>query len=116
MKAASEAQSLEDMCDVLSRLAGLWHPHIAEEEAAMSPEVAAKAVTIPESIELAQKAGALSQEHAQPAPLVIPFLFYNLAGEDRAFFMAAMPEQVTQQLVPVVWKDEWAPMKPFLLD
>jgi hypothetical protein len=94
----------------------LWHPHIAIEEQAMSPEVSAKIVTIPETIELAQKAAALSQEHAQPAPLVMPYLLYNVAKEDRAFYMATLPEEVTQHLIPVVWKDEWAPMKPFLLD
>jgi hypothetical protein len=26
-----------------------------------------------------------------------------------------VPEIVTQQLVPVVWKEKWAPMAPFLL-
>ena len=116
MRAAREAGSLAGMQRALSSMARLWHSHIAVEETEFSPEVAAKAVTIPESIELAQKAAALSQEHAQPAPLAIPFLFYNLEGEDRAYFLNAMPEQVTQQLVPIVWKDEWAAMKPFLLD
>jgi hypothetical protein len=43
-------------------------------------------------------------------------MLYNLEGADRAHFMAVLPPEITQQLVPVVWKDEWAPMKPFLLD
>jgi hypothetical protein len=73
-------------------------------------------MTIPEHIDMAQKAAAHSQQHSQPAPLAVPFLLYNLEGEDRAFFLAVMPPEVTQQLVPVVWKEEWAPMKPFLLD
>lgn len=116
MRAAREAGSLGGMQRALSSMAGLWHSHIAVEEAEFGPEVAAKTATVPETIELAQKAAALSQEHAQPAPLAMPFLLYNLEGEDRAFFLGAMPEQVTQQLVPIVWKDEWAAMKPFLLD
>ena len=37
-------------------------------------------------------------------------------ADDRAYFLAVMPPEVTQQLVPVVWKDEWASIKPFLLD
>jgi hypothetical protein len=26
-----------------------------------------------------------------------------------------MPPVVSQELVPVAWKEQWAPMKPFLL-
>jgi hypothetical protein len=116
MKAAGEAASLADMGSALIELAELWHPHIEEEETTMTLEAAARVATVPETIDLAQKAAALSQEHAQPAPLVIPYLLYNSEKNDRAFYMTAMPEQVTQHLVPVAWKDEWAPMKPFLLD
>ena len=116
IRAAREAGSLADMGRALSRMADLWHPHIEKEETGFSPEIAAEIMTVPEHIEMAQKAGALSQEHAQPAPLAVPFLLYNLEADDRAHFMAVLPPEVTQQLVPVVWKDEWAPMKPFLLD
>lgn len=116
MRAAREAGSLADMHRALSRMASLWHPHIQKEEADFSPDIAAEIMTIPEHIEMAQEAAAHSQQHAQPAPLAVPFLLYNLEGEDRGYFLAAMPSEITQQLVPVVWKDEWAPMKPFLLD
>ena len=94
MRAAREAGALTDMQRALAKMADLWHPHI----------------------EMAQKAAGHSQEHAQPGPLAVPFLLYNLEGDDRAHFLAVMPPEVTQQLVPVVWKDIWAPMKPFLLD
>jgi hypothetical protein len=116
MKVAGGAASLDAMCTSLTKLVRLWHPHIEEEEETMSVDVAARVISVPETIELAQKAASLSQEHAQPAPLVVPYLLFNLEGADRAFYLAAMPEQVSQHLVPVVWKDEWAPMKPFLLD
>jgi len=116
MQAAREAASLANMHRALSKMADLWHPHIEKEEAEFSPEIAAEVMTIPEQIDMAQKAAAHSQEHAQPAPLAVPFLLYNLEADDRAYFLAVMPPEVTQQLVPVVWKDEWAPMKSFLLD
>jgi hemerythrin-like domain-containing protein len=116
MRAAREAGSLADMQRALSRMAGLWQPHIAKEETAFSPKVAAEVMTVPEHIDMAQKAAAHSMEHAQPGPLAVPFLLYNLEGEDRAHFLRVMPPEVTQQLIPIVWKDEWAPMKPFLLD
>ena len=51
---------------------------------------------------------------AKPAPLSVPFLLYNSEPEDRAAFSSFMPPELTQQLVPIVWQDEWAPMKPFL--
>ena len=116
IRAAREAGSLADLSAALSAMVELWPPHIGKEETGFSPEIAAEVMTVPEHIEMAQKAGAHSQEHAQPAPLAIPFLLYNLEADDRAHFMAVLPLEVTQQLVPVVWVDEWAPMKPFLLD
>ena len=116
IRAARGAGSLVALHRALFSMADLWHPHIEKEETEFSPEVAAELLTVPEHIEMAQKAGDHSQEHAQPAPLAVPFLLYNLEADDRAYFLAVMPLEVTQQLVPVVWKDEWAPMKPFLLD
>jgi hypothetical protein len=44
-----------------------------------------------------------------------PFLLYNLPTEERAIIAQAMPPIVTRQLVPVVWKEKWEPMSPFLL-
>jgi hypothetical protein len=43
-------------------------------------------------------------------------MLFNLSPQDRAAFAQAMPPVVTEQLVPVAWRDKWAPMKPFLLD
>jgi len=63
-----------------------------------------------------QAAREASSLTAMSAALAIPFLFYNLEDDDRTHFMSVMPPQVTQELVPFVWKDIWAPMKPFLLD
>ena len=116
MRAAREGGSLAELSRALSRMVEIWQPHIAKEETDFSPEVAAELMSPSEHIEMSQKSAAHSQEHAQPAPLAVPFLLYNLEGDDRAYFLTVMPHEVTQHLVPVVWKDEWAPMKPFLLD
>jgi hypothetical protein len=115
MGAAREAGSLAALGEALSKMGALWHPHIQKEETAFSPEIAASVMSVQEHVEMAQKAAAFSQEHTQPAPLAIPFLLYNLEGDDRAHFLAVLPPEVTQHLVPVVWKAEWAPMEPFLL-
>ena len=116
MQAAREVASLEGMQRALASLDSLWHAHIGKEETWFSPEIAAEVMTVAEHIEMAQKAAAHSQQHAQPAPLAVPFLLYNFDADDRAHFLAVMPPEITQHLVPVVWKDQWAPMKPFLLD
>jgi hemerythrin-like domain-containing protein len=116
MQAAREAESLANMDRALAQMVDLWQPHINKEETVFSPEIVAEAMSVPEQIELTQKSAALGQEHTQPSPIAIPFLLYNLEGDDRAHFLAVMPPEVTQQLVPVVWKETWAPMTPFLLD
>lgn len=115
VKAAREAGSLLALQRALASLVTLWRAHIGKEEVWFSPQVLAGVCSVPEHIDLAQRAAAHSQQHAQPAPLAVPFLLYNVDGDDRAFFMRVMPAELTQHLVPVVWKDEWAAMKPFLL-
>ena len=55
------------------------------------------------------------RKHMGPDYLVVPFLLYNLPPEERAILARMMPPIVTQQLVPMVWKAQWAPMLPFLL-
>ena len=115
IKAARDAGSPADLEPVLSRLAGVWYPHITKEEAWFSPEITAQVMAPPEVIDLGQKTSAYNAAHAQPASLTVPFLLYNLEAEDRAYFISFMPPEIMQQLVPIVWKDEWAAMKPFLL-
>ncbi len=55
-------------------------------------------------------------KNSGPEYLVIPFVLYNLTGQDRTMIEQVMPPLVTQQLVPGAWKEKWAPMKPFLFD
>jgi hypothetical protein len=47
--------------------------------------------------------------------MVMPFVLFNLLDAERAMMSQGMLPVVTQQLVPVVWKDQWMPMAPFLL-
>jgi len=113
--AAREAGSLPNLHQALARMDGAWDLHRSKEEKAFSPEIAARVMTPPEHIELGQKAAAHSQEHGGPAPLVIPFVLFNLEPGDRASMAAAYPVEILNHLVPVVWKEQWAPMQPFLL-
>jgi hypothetical protein len=41
---------------------------------------------------------------------------YNLTREDREAMATMIPKTLVEEMVPVVWKEKWAPMKPFLLE
>jgi hemerythrin-like domain-containing protein len=109
-------ESLNDLNRALTKIAELWHPHIQKEEAHLRPEEVGVLIDLEEQIRLAKVFAEHSQEHSGPDYLVVPFLLYNLSVEDRAVMSQAMPPVVTQQLVPVVWKEKWEPMSPFLLE
>ncbi len=100
---------------VLHKIEELWHPHIGIEEEHFTIDRLAVLMPQEEHIRLS----ALFLEHTQqnwgPEYLMVPFLLYNLEPDKRVFFTSEMPPVVTEQLVPVVWKEKWAPMQPFLL-
>jgi hemerythrin-like domain-containing protein len=114
--AEPEGQSVSALNRTLTQVDELWHPHIQIEEEEFTVERGAELISVDEHIRLAQLFAKLSQEHAQPDYLVVPFILYNLAPEDRAIMAGSMPPVVTQELVPKAWKEKWAPMQPFLLE
>jgi hemerythrin-like domain-containing protein len=111
-----DRKSLAFVHQALSQLAGVWHPHIAREEAHLTSQAIAAAIGVEEQMSLAKGFAEHAQQNSGPNYLAVPFVLYNLSAEDRAGMVRVMPPEVTQHLVPVVWKDQWAPMKPFLLD
>lgn len=94
----------------------LWHPHIGIEEEHFTVEKLAEFMPPEVHLSLLQTFGAYSQQHSDPAYLTIPFILYNLEPEARQIMARGMPPEVVQNLVPVVWKDKWASMRPFLLE
>ena len=111
-----DGQSLAFVHQALIRLSGIWYPHIQREEVHLTAQVIAAAISVEEQINLAQQFAQHAQQNSGPAYLAVPFVLYNLSPEDRAGMLRVMPPEVTQHLVPVVWKDQWAPMRPFLRD
>jgi hemerythrin-like domain-containing protein len=99
-----------------AQLAGIWRSHIAVEDRHWSLEQLAKVVGPEESVRIHSLFAAHHRQHAQPDHLVIPFTLFNLPPERRAIFTDQMDPDVMEQLVPVEWKDKWAPMIPFLLE
>jgi hemerythrin-like domain-containing protein len=112
---AQPADSLHAVNSAVSTMASLWHPHIGIEESLWDPDQVAAVMTEEENLQLAQKIGESSQKHLHAPDIEIPFVLYNLGPEDRAIMAKAMPPVVVLQLVPLVWRGKWAPMKPFLL-
>jgi len=109
-------RALVDLEAVLGHIRELWRPHIALEEEHFAVERLAEMLPAEEHARLAGVMAGHSMEHAGPDYLVLPFVLYNLPPEERAILSRAMPPMVTQQLVPVAWKEQWAPMQPFLLE
>ena len=113
---AQARQSLGDLIRALADMRGLWRPHIQTEESHFTEDKLDRVMDVTEHIELGKQSAQHAQAHSGPDFLVVPFLLYNLSPEERAVMAQSMPPVVTQELVPIAWKDKWAPMKPFLLD
>jgi len=107
--------SLQRLHSTLTRLEAIWHPHIGIEEGILSPARTKALLGAEEHLKVMQMVAEHSLQHSGAEYLAVPFILYNLGPDDRAGFSQAMPPVVVQQLVPVVWKEQWAPMQPFLL-
>jgi len=107
--------SLNDLTYALGRIALLWHPHIQIEQEHFTVEQAAARLSVDEQIEWSRLFMEYSQQHASPDYLVLPFMLYNLPPAERSIFAGMLPPIVTEQLVPIVWREKWEPMRPFLL-
>ncbi len=113
---AWEASALIDLHSAVSDLNDLWHNHIPIEEGHFSPQECERLMTPEENAALDGQLAGHAAQHSLPSEHVLPFVLYNLEGDDRAEMALSFPPVISQQLVPVVWKQAWAPMQPFLLD
>jgi hypothetical protein len=109
-------KGLKVIVDTLGKLSTIWEPHILLEEHFFSKETINAAIDLDEQRRIGEAASKHSQEHSGPPYWVVPFILYNLDPEDRAVMAANFPPAILNELVPIVWKDQWAPMKPLLLD
>jgi hypothetical protein len=113
---AGHDTALDVLVESLSDLDGRWHPHITIEEFYYDPAKLGELIEDEEHVRLLQLSREYSMKEAGPDYLVMPFVLFNLPPDVRAVVAAGLPPVVMDQLVPVTWKDKWAPMKPFLLD
>jgi len=113
--AAIEPGKLKNLESAVTDIDQIWRQHIPKEEKSFSPQHLDQVMSLEQQVTMSRQFGEHSARHAAPDYLVIPFFLMNLEGEDREAIAQNLPPLVTQQLVPVVWKDKWAPMRPFLL-
>jgi hemerythrin-like domain-containing protein len=112
---AWQSDAMGQLHQTLTELLNLWQTHITLEEATIGPENSRQYLTSTENEQLGRQLAEHGQTHGQPSELVMPFVLYNLSGTDRAEFTKLLPPVMTQQLIPVAWKEAWSPMIPFLL-
>jgi hemerythrin-like domain-containing protein len=105
---------LRNIENALARLNEEWPYHIQPE----TDEFINKAdalIPVEEQLRLVRLFAEHGLKNAVPHYLTVPFMLYNLPVEDRKVFSEGMPAEVIQNLVPVVWKEKWESMTPFLL-
>lgn len=107
--------SLKKLQSGFKKINQIWHPHIQIEETQLFQKVGSLDINRDEMIRIQKKFSEFFQENTGPAYLVVPFALYNSSPEDRAILAQGFPETVTQQLVPIDWKDKWTSMQPFFL-
>ncbi len=113
---SSAGQGLNAIVGSLGKISDIWYPHIQLEEEYFSEAQLNATLTQEEQKGIFNASSKNSQEHANPASWVIPFVVFNLEQDERVKMVANFPPTVMEELVPKVWKDQWLPMKPFLLE
>jgi hemerythrin-like domain-containing protein len=110
-----EIISLKSLKSGFVEIDRIWLPHIQIEESKLYGKVGSLNIDPEEMLRIKQEFSEFFGEHTGPAYLVVPFALYNLSSEDRAILAQGFPDMVTQQLVPIDWKDEWISMQPYFL-
>ncbi|MGF7117692.1 hemerythrin domain-containing protein [Methanobacterium oryzae] len=110
-----ELKSLDLLKTSLEKIDRIWQIHMKTEEEKIFERVGSLNISLEETNRLRAEFSEFFGEHAKPAYLIVPFMLYNLSPKDRVVIAQGFPEIITKQLVNADWKDEWAPMQPFLI-
>jgi hypothetical protein len=113
--APSASAWLDRFVPAIGRVRTAWHDHIAVEEAHITQPAVDEVMDGAAQANLAKTASEHGQKNAYAPQLGIAFLLYNLAADDRAQLLRLLPPQLVS-MVEGPWKEQWAPMKPLLLE
>ncbi len=108
--------SLAAMSENLGKIDSIWHPHIRIEEEYYAPRALAELIAADEHARLIGELGQYSMQHIKEPPLLLPFVIYNADEHYRPIITRPLPAELTEQMIPVAWKEQWEPMKSFLLE
>ena len=95
-----------------SALLSGWEAHRLNEETQMAK--ASVLMSRDERVRLAKALELFGIANAGPGHRVVPFILYNLEGEDREAMGSRMPFFMKGILVPFFWRVNYRPMLPFL--
>jgi hypothetical protein len=108
---------LEQLSQACNNVRILWTMHApAEENYFAAHSATALQLTAEEQRTITRRTVEYSQQYSRPPEWVLAFVLYNLSPAERAEMSQSMPAHLTKMMVPIIWKNEWAPMKPYLLD
>ncbi len=108
-------ENLNEMNRLLVKLQQMWHPHIHTEETDFDKDKVNQGYSHEEQDRMNTEFAQHSANHSGPDYLVLPFMLYNLTPDDRTEMIRLLPPIVTQQLIPIAWKEQWKSVQPFLL-
>jgi hemerythrin-like domain-containing protein len=109
-------KGLVSIQDTLRKISEIWEPHIQLEERYFSEATLNGVMSLEDQRRIGDAAAKYSQEHSGPPFWVVPFILYNLEPDERAVMAVSFPASIMEELIPKVWADQWAPMRPLLLD
>lgn len=110
-----QSDLLKDIHKALREIDTVWHRHIALEEEHFTVEKLGLAFAPDEHTAMGRQFSEHTQKLTGPDYMLVPFILYNLAPDERALMAGMMPPVLTERLVPVDWKEKWSPMQPFFL-
>lgn len=105
--------NVANIAELLEKMDVLWGPHIKLEEEYFTAGRLNELMSKEEQERLVQYVSKHGQKNAGPGYLILPFVIYSLDTSERAW-ISDLPWFVRKIMVPVIWKNKWKPMQPYL--
>jgi hemerythrin-like domain-containing protein len=114
-KSASLKEEWARLNDDITQIQKIWLPHIRIEENCFSAEKVGPVIGMDERVRLGKIFAEHSRKLQTAGILMVPFILYNLEPADREIMSQSLPWILKKVIVPIILKNKWKPMKPYLL-
>lgn len=111
----TDRQVLKSLQSTLEKVQEIWLPHYQLEETYLTEDNISSVIDQTEQTRLCHSFAEASKKHIKEDYFVLPFVFYNLPEQERKIMAKVFPPIVSEQLIPIVWKEKWQIMSPFFL-